>query len=473
MHEKLKTLVRNTKEIFSDEDIDKIARKTKFIKRIGKIDASTFLAFNTLLSDDMCSKSLVTLCGRLAANYGISISPQALNERFNNHSVDFMRELFNNMILNQNDILKYHKENLTFKRILLNDATGYSLPDKFSEEFKGSGGSSSKSAIKIQLQYDLLSGKFLCCDFFSGTVNDYNYLNAMAVQTMPGDLRLADLGYFKVDYFKEIDSKGAFYISKLKSTTSLYEKNKDEDIKLKKNGSIIKSSEFKKIDIFEIIKPLADGETIELKNIYIGSKKELKSRLIITKLSEENKSKRLKKQLNSLRTGRRKMNERNMAWTSVNVYITNIPETIVKTTQIHDIYSLRWQIEIMFKVWKSIFNINDVKNVKIERFKCFLYGRLISLLLASKIVFAAKDIIYEEYKKEVSILKSYSLVNEYFKAIKVDIFKSELKKISVLTDIISLISRLGTKCKKKGRKTVIEIIKFLEITETEFEEMGN
>lgn len=146
------------------------------------------------------------------------------------------------------------------------------------------------------------------------------------------------------------------------------------------------------------------------------------------------------------------MNERNMAWTSVNVYITNIPEIIVKTKQIHDIYSLRWQIEIMFKVWKSIFNINDVKNVKIERFKCFLYGRLISLLLASKIVFAAKDIIYEEYKKEVRILKSYSLVNEYFKAIKVDIFRSELKKISVLTDIISLISRLGTKCKKKVEK---------------------
>ena len=29
-------------------------------------------------------------------------------------------------------------------------------------------------------------------------------------------------------------------------------------------------SEHKKIDIFEIIKPLANGETIELKDIYIG-----------------------------------------------------------------------------------------------------------------------------------------------------------------------------------------------------------
>jgi hypothetical protein len=29
-------------------------------------------------------------------------------------------------------------------------------------------------------------------------------------------------------------------------------------------------SEYKKIDIFEIIKPLANGEIIELKDIYIG-----------------------------------------------------------------------------------------------------------------------------------------------------------------------------------------------------------
>ncbi|NOW06714.1 hypothetical protein BCD70_004294 [Clostridium beijerinckii] len=34
---------------------------------------------------------------------------------------------------------------------------------------------------------------------------------------------------------------------------------------------MIKSSEYKKIDIFEIIKPLAYEETIEIKDIYIGS----------------------------------------------------------------------------------------------------------------------------------------------------------------------------------------------------------
>ena len=60
---------------------------------------------------------------------------------------------------------------------------------------------------------------------------------------------------------------------------------------------------------------------------------------------------------------------------------------------------LRWQVEIMFKVWKSIFKISNTKNnkhIKIQRFKCFLYGRLISILFSSGIVFVAKDIIRDE-----------------------------------------------------------------------------
>ena len=289
MHKRLKHLINNVKEIFSTEFLDRLSKDTGFIKRKSKINAQTFLAFNTFLSNDMCDKSLSTLCGRLAAQYNISISPQALNERFNEYSVAFMQEVFNCMMIKQNKVLQNENKKLNFNRILINDATSYVLPAKFCNEFKGSGGVSSKAAIKIQLQYDLLTGSFICCDTYGGTSSDSNYVEVMDNHTKAGDLRLSDLGYYKIDYLKKIDDKKAFFISKLKSTSAVYQKNPSPNIR--KNGTIVKSSEYIKIDIFEIIKPLADGETMEIKDIYIGSKKELKSRLIITKLSEKTSKK--------------------------------------------------------------------------------------------------------------------------------------------------------------------------------------
>ena len=468
MHKRLKILINNIKEVFSLEFLDKLSKKTKFIRRRSKITAETFLAFNTFLSEDMCSKSLSALCARFASQYNLEISPQALNERYNEYSTQFMQEVFNNMLIEQNKILSEQHRKLNFNRILVNDSTSYGLPPKFYKEFKGSGGSSSKAAIKIQLQYDLLSGNFLCCDIYSGTASDGKYVEVMDKYTQAGDLRLADLGYYKIDYLKQIDFKEAFFISKLKSTTVVYKKNPNPQRNSK--GQILKSTEYIKIDIFELIKPLADGQTIELKDTYIGSKKELKSRLIITKLSEENKEKRKNKLIKAVKRDRGNINDRSLAWNGVNVYITNVPENILATEEIHDVYSLRWQVEIMFKIWKSIFNIDNVKPVKIERFKCFLYGRLIALILSSTIVFSARDIIYEEDSTEISEIKSFYQVTEFFNTLRIEIFKGELAILKLIKTIINVIRKVGKKSRKKGRKTMTEILDYLKIS---VDDLGN
>ena len=112
----------------------------------------------------------------------------------------------------------------------------------------------------------------------------------------------------------------------------------------------------------------------------------------------------------------------------------------------------------MFKIWKSIFNIDNVKNVKMERFKCFLYGRLIALLLSSSIVFTSRDIVYEEDSKEISELKSFYQVHEFFTVLKSEIFRGEIAISTLLKKITNAIRRLVIKSKKKGFKTVNEIL---------------
>ncbi len=55
-----------------------------------------------------------------------------------------------------------------FDRVIVNDSTSFILPKEFKKKFPGSGGSASPSSIKVQLQYELLTGSFMNIDIFSG-----------------------------------------------------------------------------------------------------------------------------------------------------------------------------------------------------------------------------------------------------------------------------------------------------------------
>ncbi|WP_258881178.1 transposase [Clostridium tagluense] len=76
----------------------------------------------------------------------------------------------------------------------------------------------------------------------------------------------------------------------------------------------------------------------------------------------------------------------------ISMYITHIKQEILSAKQVYEFYSLRWKVEIIFKKWKSIFHIHGVQ-VKIERFQCQLYGKLILLLLSSSVMFKMRTLV--------------------------------------------------------------------------------
>jgi IS4 transposase len=61
----------------------------------------------------------------------------------------------------------------------------------------------------------------------------------------------------------------------------------------------------------------------------------------------------------------------------LNIFITNISAEVLELEQIHSVYTLRWQIELVFKVWKSIGKIHKVKKMKQERFESYLYAKIV------------------------------------------------------------------------------------------------
>ncbi|MBP1155119.1 hypothetical protein JOE45_001398 [Paenibacillus sp. PvR098] len=226
------------------------------------------------------------------------------------------------------------------------------------------------------------------------------------------DLCIRDLGYFCLEDFEEIEQRGAFYVSRLKLNIRVYEQNKE--VEQFKDGKVKKQSLYKEIDLEAIMDCLQSGEMVELPEVYLGLYKKFRTRLLICKLTEEQTQKRLLMRAKQEKKKNMTYKERTKRLSAINIYMTNAPDIYLKKEHVHDLYSLRWQIEILFKTWKSIFHIDQCKPIKTERFECHVYGQLIAILLSTTLMFQMRRLLLMKKKKEVSEFKVICILKEYF-----------------------------------------------------------
>ncbi|MCR8983424.1 transposase, partial [Brevibacillus laterosporus] len=85
---------------------------------------------------------------------------------------------------------------------------------------------------------------------------------------------------------------------------------------------------------------------------YIGQYQKLPTRVIIHRLTEEQIQKRRRDQAIKEKKKGIVYSEKSKRLSAINIYITNAPSTEVPTENVHPLYSLRWQVEILFKTWK-------------------------------------------------------------------------------------------------------------------------
>lgn len=445
MNKRIKRLIENLKYILNSKLLKKIATKTKFQKKDSKFTPEKFISLCVFSNKHLCQNSLEELSTWLRINENLSITKQGVNHKFNNKSVEFLKSLFKEMMMSQSKLLSNNERKLKsiFNSIDICDATSYKAPERLKDHYEGNSGNGTGAIVKIQLEYNLLSGQFGGCKIVDSGESDFAYLPNLENNIGKNDLKLKDLGYFKVRHLENIDKAEAFYISRVKTTTGIYEKI---------------NNKYSKINLAEYSSSLKDGETIEIPEVYLGAKEKLKTRIIVTKLTKENKEKKLENLIKNHKRKGKTVSDLTIELSGINAYVTNIQVDMLSTEIIHEIYSLRWQVEIMFKIWKSIFQIHISKPVKIERFNCHLYGKLIALLLSTVIVFTYRDWLYYEHGKQLSEYKAFSTVKSLLFNIKQALFNDEFTLLNLFQLINEVFLKNGIKSRRKGEKTSIDII---------------
>lgn len=433
----LRNFTKELNHLFSSSQVQQVARDVDFTQRKSKFKPEYFLQFCSFLGESMGTKSLTELCAQLSELFGLQITSEGLNQRFDETAVDFLKKIFHSLLMTQVMTALPIVEKRLFNAIRILDSSSFDLPSNY-KGFEGPNG----SGIKIQLEYELYQGVFRHLQVQNGKENDSKYPASIQNDIEPGDLFLRDLGYFSQSNLVTIHKKGGYFISRLKSNTNLYQKDE--------------RGIWQKLNTTEITDSLKPGEVIELTDVRIGAKKKdpLIARVVMTKLTKEQEEKR-QAQLN-IKKGKGKSTLSAQKYVSINIFATNIPQGMVQSEEIYSLYSLRWQIEILFKTWKSLFRIDKVKEMKQERFECHLYGTLIQIIVCSTTAFQCRRILYKDEQMEVSEYKSISIVKEHLSKIFTMTKKGNIP--GFFNRIYTSIKTNGRKCRKQQKRTVFDIL---------------
>ncbi|EEL31083.1 hypothetical protein ACVWXX_000085 [Bacillus toyonensis] len=91
---------------------------------------------------------------------------------------------------------------------------------------------------------------------------------------------------------------------------------------------------------------LQPGQTCEIADAYVGMIDKAPARVIVHRLTKQQQQKRLQDQAVREKKKGMKYSSRSKRLSGINVYMTNTPTNIVPMGQVHDWYSLRWQIGV-------------------------------------------------------------------------------------------------------------------------------
>ena len=358
------------------------ARESGFCKRESKMTPGAFI--DILMGDagSTRSKSLNQLAVDALSEHGIGISKSGIDKRFNNHTLDFLERMLKKLLqvkLGQQIEAGWLS---AFNRVVIKDGTRFDLPEEYQEHLAGAGGSSSKAAACLQFEYDLKGGSILDLTLTSANRPDATDAKEVLDTIAKNDLVLRDLGYYVFSAFDNIIKKEAYFISRLGFTTIVYE---------------LIHGELQRLDFKALYTYMKQRQLVSLqKQVWIGAKEMIPVRLVIELLPEAIYEQRMRKVNVKHRRKKNKTSSEYKEKARFNLFITNVSEETLPAEVVSQLYRIRWQVELVFKIWKSIMGIHNNQRMKYIRWLCLLRFKLLLMIINWNIIMVQRNDLYRK-----------------------------------------------------------------------------
>lgn len=298
----------------------------------------------------------------VASDLGCEITKSSLDERLTGRLAMLLYEVLQSSIKHQVESPALPKTKLDqFKRVILYDSTRIALSPIFKEVFKDT--SKGHSSLKIQLGYDYLNAQFSHLAIGNGIAPDQTDEGVLELAEA-GTLICCDLGYFKQEKLRDIDQRGASFILPLHSQVALYDCQTDQ-----------------RVELWQVLSHY-EGVCYE-SNFKVGAKVKHPLRVIAFRLPQEQAEKKRRHIKQRAKEGGYSPSKASLSLCDWLILLTNLDPTWT-ANDIRLLYGVRWQIELIFKAWKSYLEIETGDYWRRERVFCQLLATLIAAVLCQQ-----------------------------------------------------------------------------------------
>jgi hypothetical protein len=369
------------------------------------------------------------LLAQQVAACGTPVTPQAIEQRHTPRLVAFLKALF---VEATRSVVGVGGEALApilarFTAVALVDSTTVTLPDGQRDDYPGCGGGrgqgGGRAGLKLQVELDLKTGALSGLDVEPAKRPDQS-CGRQSAAPVPGSLRISDLGYFCLGVFAALAAGGAYFLSRLQCGVAVH----------RPDGT--------PLDLLSWLTAQRRGRIDA--EVQLGATDRVPSRLLawrVPRAVADQRRRRLR--ANCQRRKSQPPSKERLAWCDWTVLVTNCPATLLAADEADVLYRARWQIELLFKRWKSQGLIADLRGATEDRQMVRVWARLCAALLLHWLTVAVVA-----GRPTISFDKAVKLVRRYAQRL-----LTALDHVEALTTLIEqLAGVLQTTCRRNRRK---------------------
>jgi Transposase DDE domain len=249
-----------------------------------------------------------------------------------------------------------------FSAVILEDSSSIALPDQLEECWRGCGGNQSHTAagVKLHVRWELKRGRLDGPRLSDGRASDHaSPFNAQEV--VPGSLFVEDLGYYAHERLAQRRQARAYSLTRHRA------------------GTVLHTPKGKRLAV-EDVAPKRVGQMKEM-HVLVGAHARLPMRLLMVRVPKKVAEKRREDLLADAQRRQQPISEETLRLADWTILLTDAPAKRLRFEEALVLLRERWQMELLYKLWKQHGQVDEWHTADPWRVLCELYAKLIGLLL--------------------------------------------------------------------------------------------